>query len=261
MHKNKKKKCLPILFLPPALPHASYAQACNPASTNPAVLASSTAAPPTTSSRPRSDQIPTKAVVIRIHHRPTTDPKTKAVSQPEQKVREMNLRAAGIPELMINTVRRSYLTNMIYDLRISFSTIEAAQAFYAVARKEISGAKQQSMFNSSAPVYVNAFYYTEDPTHQAAYHAVRSENKTFNIEERLAALEITDQLDQASKTASKSLHQARPFAKKVQAVAAHHPTDHALATACRMRRPPNYLPCHFLRFGPRAPRMPDTSSR
>ena len=38
MHKNNKKKCLPILFLPPALPHASYAQACNPASTNPAVL-------------------------------------------------------------------------------------------------------------------------------------------------------------------------------------------------------------------------------
>ena len=173
----------------------------------------------------------------------------------------MYLRAAGIPESMINIVRRSYLTNMIYDLRISFSTIEAAQAFYAVARKEISGAKQQSIFHSSAPVYVNAFYYTEDPTHQAAYHAVSYENKTFNIEERLAALEITDQLDQASKTASKSLHQARPFAKKVQAVAAHHPTDHAPAPACRMRRPPNYLPCHFLCFGPRAPRMPDTSSR
>jgi len=222
------------------------------------VQASSTASLPTTSSRPRSDQIPSKAVLIRIHHRPTTDPKTKAVSQPEQKVREMYLRTAGIPESMINTVRRSYLTNIIYDLRIFFSTIEAAQAFYAVARKKISGAKQQSMFNPSEPVYVNVFYYTDYPTHQAAYHAVRSGNKTFNIEERLAALEITDQLDQASKTASKSLHQARSFAKKVQAVAAHHPTDHALATACRMRRPPNYLPCHFLRFGPRAPPMPDT---
>ena len=53
----------------------------------------------------------------------------------------MYLRAAGIPESMINIVRRSYLTNMIY-------------------------------------VYVNVFYYTEDPTHQAAYHAVRSDRRT-----------------------------------------------------------------------------------
>jgi hypothetical protein len=195
----------------------------------------STKGPTTTASR-RTDQIPSKAIVIRnlhilTHHRPTLDPKTHQVKQPDKKTFLKYYKLAGIPPSMIETIRHSYITNKKFDIRIFFHTTEAAQSVHDIARKEVSGAQQKSMINPPASVYVNVFYFTEDTARRDAYYATKSVKQGVTIDERLAALEIAEKLDQASKTASKSLHQARSHAKKVHTAAANHPTDKALADA------------------------------
>jgi hypothetical protein len=132
---------------------------------------------------------------------------------------------------MIKTIRHSYITSKKCDIRIFFNTTEAAQAVHDIARKEISGAQQTSMSNPPTPVHVNVYYFTEDTARRDAYYATKSVKQGVTIDERLAALEIAEKLDQASQTASKSLHQARSHAKKVHTAAANHPTDKALADA------------------------------
>lgn len=195
----------------------------------------STKAPTTTAPR-RTDQIPSKAIVIRNlhilpHHRPTYDPKTHQVKQPDERTFRKYYKLAGIPPSMTDTIRHSYITSKKFDIRIFFHTTEAAQAVHDIARKEVSGAQQKSMINPPTPVHVNVYYFTEDTARRDAYYATKSVKQGVNIDERLAALEIAEKLDQASKTASKSLHQARSYAKKVHTAAANHPTDKALADA------------------------------
>ena len=228
---------------PPPAPLPTYASSL--ASPTPAearnlktprpVRTPSTKAPTATTPR-RTDQIPSKAIVIRHlhilpHHRPTHDPKTNQIKQPDKKTFLKYYELAGIPPSMIETIRHSYITNKKFDIRIFFHTTEAAQAVHDIARKEISGAQQKSTINSPVPVYVNVFYFTEDTARRDAYVATRSLKKGVTIDERLAALETTEKLDHASKTASKSLHQARSHAKMVHTAAANHPTDKTLADA------------------------------
>lgn len=193
---------------------------------------------PTTGPRVRTEILPSTTVAIRnlyIHpeHRPIKDPETATIQQPQDSHMRRYLRAAKTPEALMKNITKIQITPTVLDMRVSFATDEIAKQFLDHIKKRLSGFFQQNM-HGPGRVRPNIYYYHKSPAHLAARQAVKAARGAENeadFTQTFAALEIADRVSDASKATTKSLHQARTYAKRVHTIATKFPNDETLAAA------------------------------